>query len=216
MPFYKRADVEQVIKQLNDENINYVLIKNIRNELPDCLEKDKDIDLLVYKKDWERFKKFIRKIKAIEILHPWGRWKGYSTLYGVDYPHIYVLKSGIMLDVSNDLCVKSLDMPSWIPLDASINASIWTDKVWNEELQCWQMDEKNLFCYLIARGVFDKRGFSEAYQEEISRRKELLHEPVVIQKLNGIFFAFTSELKRLIEAGDYDHIIQRYISYMEY
>ena len=53
--FYKSEDVHNMFNLLNANDINYILTKNIADELPDKLKVGKDIDLIVNPRDYAKF-----------------------------------------------------------------------------------------------------------------------------------------------------------------
>lgn len=216
MDIHSKQVILSIFEKLNNSGIEYLLIKNIGDELPNKLSIDKDIDILVRACDKNKFKKLISTLGGIEMIHPYGQWSGFETLYGTEFPKMYYLPSRLMLDVADSLCVKCLNVDAWIPLDMQINASIWLDKVWNSCLQCWQIDDRNLICYLIARCIFDKCSFSEKYIHEIEKRKHLLDEEVVQEKISSICFGFTDSLIDLIKQDNYDKCYEKYIKYNNY
>ncbi|MBO5623879.1 MAG: hypothetical protein J5959_19870, partial [Butyrivibrio sp.] len=102
------------------------------------------------------------------------------------------------------------------PLDKKINESIWENKEWDERLKCWRLDRKAAFVYEIARCIFDKSMFSEPYIREINNNIDLLENPSVEKYLKLVFFKFAYELKKLINEGAFDSIIDRYYTFIDY
>lgn len=213
---HNQTVVLEFFELLNKANIEYLLIKNICNELPDNLLINKDIDIMVKSNQKKILHSIIKKQGGIEMIHPYGPWAGYQTLYDANPPIMYILPSKLMIDVTNILCIKCLNMKAWIPLDKAINSSIWNEKDWNYNLKCWQMDEKNYICYLIARSLFDKHEFESNYINEIKLRKYLLDDADVIQKLEKIFFGYTDNLIKLIKNDQYNKVLNSYIKFENY
>ena len=216
MLVHNENEILNLFEAINNAGIECILIKNICNELPDKLPLDKDIEKKKKKNERKAFRSFIKEQGGIEMIHPYGALTGYQTLYGINFPIMYILPSQLMIDVTDTLCVKCLNINAWIPLDKKINSSIWNDKIWNNNLGCWQMDEKNLICYLIARCIFDKHKFSVNYISEIRQRKYLLDDTEVIEKLQSVFFDFTQKLINLIKKEEFDNILNLYIGYSNY
>ena len=106
-------------------------------------------------------------------------------------------------------------MNAWLPLDKKINDSIWKNKVWDAENKWWIMDDENMVIYLITRCVFEKDFFSEGYIHEIKREKSrFIQNPL---KKNFIrFFNFTPKLLELVEADEYEVIVSKFKSFMDY
>ena len=55
MKYYSEADIIHFFNALNKSALNYILLRNIGNELPAELLIGKDIDLLIKKTDEEKF-----------------------------------------------------------------------------------------------------------------------------------------------------------------
>ena len=53
------------------------------------------------------------------------------------------------MDVCFKLCCKGAMPNIWIPLDDSINAGIWENKFFDEDLECWRLDYETQLYYLI-------------------------------------------------------------------
>lgn len=215
--FVDRKNVFKTFKLMNDNNVDYVLIKNNSNYLPDELPAfEKDIDMIIKPDSFEIARHLLYKNGFVERAHPYGYDEGYTCLYGMKQPLFITHKNGICLDISGELCCKTIQGKMWIPLDRAIQKSIWKNKYFDSSLQCWRMDDKNLFVYLVVREVFDKGGFDPKYKTEIEKRIDLIQDNDVISKLNLVFFKFTEKLINLISQKQFDLILPSYISFDEY
>ncbi len=129
-------------------------------------------------------------------------------------------KTGIAQTFYIDACFRlmcrSLTPQCWVPLDDSINRRAWEEKVWDETLQCWIMDEKTLLVYLLARCVFDKHVVSDAYRQEIEKRKQWLYDETVQRMLRTVFYRFTGRISEMITAGAYDAVFETYLQFSDY
>lgn len=214
--YYKEKDIRDFFSLLND-NVIYILTKNIGNELPQKLAKGKDIDIIVHPDYYEKFKTLLKIWGYKQIIHPHGAELGWKYLYGMRKAYKYENKSShIQVDVYDCLCTKSAMMNAWLPLDKKINANIWMEKQWDSKNKWWILDDATMLVYLITRCVFEKNSFSELYKMEIEKRKQYLANKVVIEKLESVFFKFTSVLIKLIQDRKYDNIISRYYSFVDY
>lgn len=101
-------------------------------------------------------------------------------------------------------------------IDETINKRAWKEKQWNDELNCWQLDEKTLFVYLFARCVFDKKTFSPVYITEIEERKNLINDTEVYAMLKTLFYNFTDTLIDMVKKSEYEKIIHKYITFKNY
>ena len=120
----------------------------------------------------------------------------------------------LYIDVNFTLCCQSFIPKTWIPLNESINESVWKEKVFDDENKWWIIDDKNMLLYLLVRCMFDKKTFSEAYISEIEKRKH--HMDSIDEKLRSTFYKYSSRLSALVAAGEYGSIIQDYIVFDEY
>jgi hypothetical protein len=215
--FYSSESIDEFFSLLEQEKIRYVLIKNIKNELPEALKKGKDIDIVVHPEDYKLYQNVMARHHYIRLIHPEGRGAGWRFLYGMDenvkYQH---LRTGIQVDAYAQLCTKSICMNAWLPLEKEINRAVWENKVWNDEKKWWEINEEVLILYLVTRSIFEKQRFTEEYIEEIEKRKKLLCKPTVQGFFEKVFFRFTNELIALIEARRYEEIIGRYMRFEDY
>ena len=217
--YIEAPEILSFFKLLNDSNINYVLIKNVGGELPYNLKDGKDIDILVKLEDRPLFVKTMLKGGFLKRIPPLGREAGWK--FGYQLPEYqFWQKRGIAQNFYIDCCFKlmckSLTPNYWIPLDISINERIWKNKVWDDDLGCWRIDDKTLFPYLIARCVLDKKEFKSVYVKDINERLQYLDDDEVQAMLSTIFYRFTPMLTELLKAGRYDEIISKYISFKDY
>lgn len=217
--YIEALEVLSFFKLLNDSNINYVLIKNVGGELPYKLKDGKDVDILVKLEDRPLFMETMLKGGFLKRIPPLGREAGWK--FGYQLPEYqFWQKRGIAQKFYIDCCFKlmckSLTPNYWIPLDRSLNESIWKNKVWDETLGCWKIDDKTLFPYLIARCVLDKKEFKSVYIKDINELLHYLDDDEVQAMLSTIFYKFTPKLTKLLKAGKYDEIVSKYISFKDY
>ena len=215
--FYKPEDIRAMFNLLNNHGINYILTKNIANELPNKLTIGKDIDLIVHPKDYEKFKVLFQHFGHKRIVHPHGKECGWGFMYGA-HENFFMTNTatGLIVDAYAELCTKSISMNAWLPLDKVIQKSIWENKVWDTANQWWIMDDENMVIYLLTRSIFEKNNFSEAYIHEIEKRKYLLMRPTARQKLEKIFFKFTDTLIEKANGGGYGKILLSYLTFTDY
>lgn len=217
--FYDASQVKDVFKLLHEHDIEYILLKNIDDELPCKLKIGKDIDILVHPECWQKFLKLMPEMSYVELVHPHGEKAGWKFLYGMDSCHQFEhLKSGVQIDAYAQLATKSIGMNAWLPLDKTIQVSIWKDKVWEDKKQWWQMDDKNLLVYLVTRSVFEKEAFTPVYVKELEKLKFLLEESKeeIEEKFSTIFFKFTPTLMNLLKERKYDEIRMKYLAFSDY
>ena len=81
MNLVNAQEIINTFNLLNESKLNYILLRNIDNELPSSLIVGKDIDILVNKSDEKSFIKFFHENQYETINHP---FKYDIFLYGVD------------------------------------------------------------------------------------------------------------------------------------
>lgn len=217
--YIERSEIMDFFSIMNTSGIDYVLIKNIGNELPDYLEDGKDIDILVREAQMVEFGEFMRNHKFRELTPPNGRKNGWNFAYQLP-EYQFWQKEGInqrlYIDASFKLACKSLTPQTWIPLDKKINEDIWKKRVFDESKNWWIMDDKTLCVYLIVRSVLDKHEFKAVYVDDLEQMKNLLDDEEVRMKLRTVFFKFTEKLIVLLKEKRYSEIYYEYITFIEY
>ncbi len=202
---------------LNENDIDYILIKNIDQELPARLEVGKDIDIIVSDESKESFTKLMGKIGR-QYVHPWGKIQGWTNLYGLPEFEMWRLiqKENFFVDVTYRLCCKSLVPKTWIPLDQTIQDRAWKERRFDSENGWWRLDSETEFVYLIARSVFDKQTFSEKYILELQSLLRIIDKNVALSLLRTVFFNYADDLFDHIVSENYKNIWQNYITYIGY
>jgi len=215
--FIPPSEITGFFEMLNQAGLNYVLIKNISNELPGSLEDVKDIDILVHPDSKTEFEKVMENNGYERVIPPLGVENGWVFGYGVPSYQFWLKTQKpfqLYIDANFVLCCKSLIPKTWVPLNKPINDSVWREKKFDAGNGWWVMDDENQLLYLLTRCVFDKKSFSPAYILEIEKRKHLLSH--IREKLQITFYKYTPRLAEMIAQGRYPEIIGDYIAYDEY
>jgi len=207
----------EVFKQLNSSNLDYLLLRNIDQELPGKLKKGKDIDLLVRKSDFNQWLSFFNTLDFKVIQHP---LRNDVFLYETD-PFIFLLqnKSGIIVDFNFQLCVRSLDKGQWIPLDEKMQDSAWANKRFekaSDDFGYWTLSHNDEFITLVSRSIFDKKEFQKGYINRINELFPKINIEDVKQKMNLVFFKYTPFLLEQVASQEYDTILSNYLSFKDY
>ena len=108
------SKIIELFNKLNESKLDYILIRNIKNELPNNLIIGKDIDILVDHNQLDDLKSFLKENSFKEILHP---HRSNVFLYGVKKFKFYRNPDHILFDLNFELVCRSLDAGQWIPLD---------------------------------------------------------------------------------------------------
>ena len=204
-----------IFNKLNAAGLNYILIRNINNELPSSLRIGKDIDLLVHYNDKSEFINFLVKRGFKNIRHPY-----YNNifLYGANKFEFFVNKDNVLLDLNCQLTCRSLNAGEWIPLDRKIQDSAWKNRKINknDKVTYYSLGTEDEFVVLVTRSIFDKKEFQKGYIDRIEQLINVIDVNDVIAKFQLIFFKFTSVLLSLLKKRQYEMILDRYISFSEY
>ncbi|MGM0641873.1 MAG: hypothetical protein ACQESN_10665 [Thermotogota bacterium] len=218
MKFVNRKEIINIFLHLNHQNFKYILLRNIDNELPGNLKIKKDIDILLDFNEYEAALKFFTQHGYKKIKHPFDR---YQYLYNTpEHLFLYNEIHNIKFDICFDICVKSLDFNSLkiIPLDKSIQQSAWENmqKVVYDDFQYYSLSKEDELTMLIARSVFDKKEFTQGYQNRIKLLLFEVNKQSLIEKLNVVFFKFTPTLIKLLEELNFNQIYTSYLSFRSY
>jgi hypothetical protein len=216
MSIVKGVNIVSFFKLLNKYNINYVLLRNINNEIPNKLKEGKDIDLLMRFDERDNNISFLEENGFRKLKHP---HRNNIYLYGVNKFEFYQNKLKVLIDVNYQVACRSIDAGQWIPLDQEIQESIWLNKRFVENkdgLSYWTLSFEDEFVTLITRCIFDKEKFEEFYINRINELVEVVKLDKVMSKFKLIYFKFSSRLISLIKEKEFDHIINEYLSFKEY
>lgn len=209
--------IKYFFEGLNKEGIDYVLIKNVGDELPNNLVIGKDIDILVHLESMHSFHSYISK-HGRKMLHPYGKEAGWINIYRLPEFEFWRLNTAddLFIDVSNKLSCHSLMPKIWIPLDNHIQTDLWKNKVFDNENGWWRIDDDILYVYLVSRCILDKRQFPDVYRKEINKQISKINKDKVTLYFEYVFFKFTCTLMKMLEEKDFDNIISAYIRCKDY
>jgi hypothetical protein len=210
----KSDEIVNKFKLLNEGKVEYVLMRNINNELPHDLEIGKDIDILV--KDRNMVVEVLKKNNFNKINHP---HENNLFLYGVEKFEFYKNNENILFDLNFQIAVRSLDAGQWIPLDQAIQESAWQNKRFERAgggLEYWTLSYEDEFVALIARSVFDKKEFQAGYISRLDELLPMVNKDNVLKKLQFIFFKYAPLLLYQIERQNYPDIVINYLKFKEY
>jgi hypothetical protein len=210
-------DICNIFKALNSEKIEYILIRNINNELPKSLIIGKDIDILIKKENKQKTLSFFKNENYHVAPHP---HKNNIYLYNIDkFIYLQNKHNRIIFDLQFKLVVRSLDAGQWVPLDNRIQESAWINRRFkkiDDEFGYWTLSYDNELIMLITRCIFDKRKFQKGYIKRINELKLKTDLNGVEKKMKLIFFKYAKYLLEHIKNNNYNQIIENYIQFKEY
>lgn len=211
-----RSFILDFFNKLNDSGIRYVLLRNIGNELPDNYQKGKkDIDLLVHPNDRSKLHSFMKKNKLVSWPHPLDKGSGLEYLYAV-YPFEFYKKDGYYFDICYQMVCKSPNAGEYMPVDMLINTSVWENRRLDGEYPWYRLSDEDLMVHLLTRCIFDKKKFTTEYKNELIKLNQTSDKVKLKLKLETVFFKYSDTLLKKIETGQYDNIINSYLSFIEY
>ena len=147
--------VLNLFRQLEGQNIAYAVLRDLEHSIPDKVDNTKDIDIIVYEKDKDKFHKFMKQNKFTQVRHPWNFENNFVFLYAMDPLEFYV-KDIFHLDICYQLCCRSSDHGEWLPIDQMVQKSVWENRRKNLQYGYFQLSAEDEFVHLITRCIFDK------------------------------------------------------------
>lgn len=189
---------------LEKNKIEYVVIEKFANKY----------ELLVKPIYSKQIEKILKKDHYKKILHPYGNEYGYKLIYQMHNFLIYE-KENVYFEISFELRCLSLMDKIWMPLEKTIQESIWTDKT-KDEHNIYHMDHINYLIYVLTRSIFLKKKFTENDIAIIEEIFPFVQKKQLTDKLDVIFFSFANVLFESIKNREYDQIVSNYETYIEY
>lgn len=212
----KSKIILEFFKGLNDSNIEYVLLRNVNNELPyNYTPYKKDIDVMVRPEHRSRFHAYMKKNKYVSSPHPLDKGSGTVYLYAV-YPFEFYKKNGVYIDVCYQLVCKSPNAGEYLPIDMLINSSAWENRKIDQQYGWYVLCEEDLLVHLLTRCIFDKKRFEPAYVSKIDELLKIVDMRKLTERLNVVFFRFTPTLLAKLNNHDYSTIRKEYFSFVDY
>ena len=204
----------EFFKLLNENKINYVIIKNDCDEYPSNIICGDDVDILVHPDHYEKYINLLKE-NGYKFLN--GENKKYFFLYNLR-DDLYTKKSDAIFHAYEKLSCNSFTNMgiAKIPLDIKIQEYIWTHKVWDSKNNWYIMDDCVILLYLIIRSTFDKGCFRKKYIIEIEKRKHLFKDSNFRNLCKLVYYKFTDELISLLENEKYEEVFSRFIKFKNY
>ena len=210
-----QSDVLNVFRCLNSSGVDWLLLRNTGDELPNNLAEGKDIDILVRPDDRDRMITHLVSNSFYTIRHPYDED---IKLYGIHDFDMLKTDANLLLDINYEIACRSTDGGQWIPLDKEIQESVWCNRIVKsmagEDIS--MPSDEDLFVTTLARCVFVKRSFTQWHRKKLSELFERVGLSGAAQKLPLVFFAYSQRLLNLIQGERYDEIVEDYLSFADY
>ncbi len=215
MIFVDSAAIINFFSLLNNSGIDYILLRNINNELPEKLEVKKDIDVLFKINDRDKILFLLKNNGFKPISHPFEKD---IFLYGVTKFEKVINDKNVLIDLNYELTCRSLNAGEWLPLDNKIQQSAWDNKIFVEkyDFKYWSLSHNDEFISLVTRCVFDRKEFEKGYTNRIIELLDIINKEEVLPKLQLIFYKFVPELMAQLNNKTFEKIIEKYIAFIDY
>lgn len=210
---FSSQEIVSLFDILNNNNIEYLLLRNINRKLPNDLPRNDDIDIIVNIQYKDILFRILKSNGWKRITHPHSK---VPFLYSMQAFDFYDLK-GLHVDVCYELACRSLVSREWIPLDQRIQDDVWKNKrkvsklPWN-----WELSYELEVVHLLTRCIFDKKRFESGYVQRIKDVLLLCDRVLLAVYLEVVFFKFRDTLTELLDEEQYDLIIERYLTFIDY
>ena len=211
--YVPQENVLKIFEELNLSGINYVLLRNLKDELPGNLKYNKDIDIMVNVGDVSLLHSISKKFNWKKLNHPFGN---VPFLYGMQ-PFEFYQAHGINIDICFQLSCRSLNKGEWFPLDMYVQESDGENQLKTNN-KPWKYTLSNVdeMVHLLTRSLFDKKAFGDGYIERLNELQAIVDEDELRARLKLIFFQFTDSLITDIKNRDYENIYRKYIQFRNY
>lgn len=214
--FVSPIHISELFRLLNRHKIDYVLLRNLNDELPSQLKITKDIDILVNPLHKSILIDVLEEDNWLKLIHPWDFGKNFKFLYSMN-EFIMFKKNNIHLDICFQLHCRSLNDGEWFPLDEIIQTSCFKNKkhILNKPW-LYQLSLEDELIHLITRCIFDKKQFELTYIKRIQFLFKNIDEKLFYSKLEKVFFKYTSNLVQLLINEKYAEIRPNFLTYKDY
>lgn len=206
-------DINSFFDDLENYNIDFVVLRDLNNALPNNLSEEKDVDIMIKNTDINKFHSLVKKRKLKRIKHPWDFGRNFVFLYNMNEFEMYKIDR-INIDICFELPVRSLNNREWMPLDDYIYQSIWKTKKKHDSY--YILGDTELLVHLISRSLLDKNEFSKIYIAKIESLFTNVDKDELNRMLSLVFFKFTNKLIELLSKKKYSVIYKEYLTFSEY
>lgn len=215
MNYIDSDQIENALEVLNASGLEWILLRNSGDELPEKLNPGKDIDVLMKSSDALTIHDHLTESGFSLIPHP---FRHDVRLYEVHEFKKYSNSYGILIDINFEIVVRSLDQGQWIPLDQEIQYRAWSNRIFTRigNVRVPILGNEELFVSTLARCVFDKKLFSVWHQNMLYKLFMTCDQAKLKAELGLIFFGYTDRMLSLVRERQFDIIIKDYISCADY
>lgn len=207
--------VMEVITAFDSNNVRYAICRDLENALPKDYLGEADIDLVIHPEDWSDAQGILKSRNWFEVLHPFDNMSDFVFLYGLKRFRFFV-RANAKLDLCFQLACRSTNAGEWIPLDQEIQDSVWLNRKWDDQRQCYMLSPIDECVHLLARAYFDKKGVTELYRLRIQELFSGVEESELEHRLGLVFFRAAGEIISCLRSGKISEIVTRVTAFHEY
>lgn len=171
------------------------------------------LTILINRKFSDIFSQLMKSNKYKKLYHPYGKSYHYNFLYLMEEFQLFYKKK-MLIEIFFELPCMSLMPYTWIPLDRTIQGSIWVEKKRYSEL--YYLDDINSYIFKLTWSVFMKRKFDKTDITFFQENKSLLDTERMIKGLQLIFFKYTMQMIQELKTDMYRTIIHNYVTFCDY
>ena len=194
-------NLKYIVKILEKENLKYAVLGNEQEETLILLSPDDEVNLLKISKQ-EKWINTDNKIKQ-------------KCLYGM-HEYLYFSFNNYRFAFCFQLGCKSTLNNAWVPLDRCINIGALDRVLRKDGKNYYQLSNEDYLCYLLAKSVYTDKEFKKETIALIDELVKDINIEAFMKKLSFVFFKFTDEMTRLVQAGKYTNIISDFWQFAEY
>ena len=146
------------------------------------------------------------------------RKEHYSFIYRMIPDAFWKAKGDLILHSACQMsCISLSNLSNCIlPLDESIQQSIWNEKYLDPQSGNWVLSKEDRLIHLVTGAIFNDRQFNEDTIVKIGLCNANYDSSSLRRKLEGVFFKFTPHLIEYLKNGNYDEIIHAYRTFRDY
>lgn len=200
-------DINELVEILNKNDIQYCSVEYVENE--------HFWEIFVHTESLNRFCSLMQELE-FEKTH--SSIEEYTFIYRLVPDAFWENENGIRIHSACQMsCISLSNLSKFkLPLDNSIQKSIWDNAKWNCEKKIWQLNSDDYMIFLLTRSIFDKKSFDNRDIQMICELNINWEDEAFLEKMESVFFKFTPNLIRLIKTRHFEMIIHDHRTFCDY
>ena len=199
--------IQNILSIMNEIKLEYCVV--------DYSKKSGELDIFVRERDLSIFYDVMKK-EGFKITH--SSTDEYSFIYRLVPDAFWTNEAGEHIHSACQMsCVSLSNLSKFkLPLDNVIQESIWKNKRWDQKEEIWRISNEDKTIFILSRCVFNQKEFDENSIMELNKFSIDWSEEKFLEKMEGVFFKFTSSLVRLIKEQRFDEIVYKHRIFCDY